>query len=425
MEGHKHKSKMEESVKIKEELKRIKSHRDKERSRERYKERDGESRHSEEREESMKDREKERKKYKSRDKEKDREKESDRNSPTGREKRRKNGNGLRGRKRSMGGRRESVEKNAKGRRKKNLSEKRRDTQTGMMIIAAVIIVRMKGRILIRTIFDLMAEEAREKNRLVSNLNKVIEEKDMHLKEIQSRVTETSKALSIAMTERDKLNEELKKIQLGATEHFQKITNDHKIKKLKLQIETQMRNNEEQREELKKREARNESEMKKLLEEIEMNKSKNSSLELASLEHQRADASVYKLAEDQKRQKEELHKSIIQLEKQIDAKHALEVEITTLRGNLNVKRQLATGGDVEKIKEVEEMMQVLRDREEEIHNAETLIQYLIVKARKSNDDVQDARKEFINGLKDMNGSGLKKIGVKRMGEIDIASHSMKL
>ncbi|CAM8903512.1 unnamed protein product [Rhodiola kirilowii] len=248
---------------------------------------------------------------------------------------------------------------------------------------------------IRTIFDLMAEEAREKNRLVSNLNKVIEEKDMHLKEIQSRVTETSKALSIAMTERDKLNEELKKIQLGATEHFQKITNDHKIKKLKLQIETQMRNNEEQREELKKREARNESEMKKLLEEIEMNKSKNSSLELASLEHQRADASVYKLAEDQKRQKEELHKSIIQLEKQIDAKHALEVEITTLRGNLNVERQLATGGDVEKIKEVEEMMQVLRDAEEELDNAETLIQDLIVKARKSNDDVQDARKEFIN------------------------------
>ncbi|CAM8950281.1 unnamed protein product [Rhodiola kirilowii] len=78
MEGHKHKSKKEESVK-KEDSKRIKGHRDKERSGERYKERDRESRHSEEREESMKDREKERKKDKSRDKEKDREKESDRN----------------------------------------------------------------------------------------------------------------------------------------------------------------------------------------------------------------------------------------------------------------------------------------------------------------------------------------------------------
>ncbi|CAM8920417.1 unnamed protein product [Rhodiola kirilowii] len=272
---------------------------------------------------------------------------------------------------------------------------------------------------LRTIADLIAEEARKQNRLVSNLNKVIEVKDMHLKEIESRVTETSKALSITMTERDKLhvyyNEELKKIQLSATEHSQKITNDHK--KLKLQIETQMRNSEEQREELKKREARNESEMKKLLEEIEMNKSKNSSLELASLEHQKADASVFRLAEDQKRQKEELHKKIIQLEKQIDAKHALEVEITTLRGNLNVERQLATGGDVEKIKKVEEMMQVLRDKEEELDTVETLTQDLIVKERKSNDEVQDARKELINGLKDMGGSGPKKIGVKRMGDLD--------
>ncbi|CAM8917202.1 unnamed protein product [Rhodiola kirilowii] len=272
---------------------------------------------------------------------------------------------------------------------------------------------------LRTISDLIAEEARKQNRLVSNLNKVIEVKDMHLKEIESRVTETSKALSITMTERDKLhvyyNEELKKIQLSATEHSQKITNDHK--KLKLQIETQMRNSEKQREELKKREARNESEMKKLLEEIEMNKSKNSSLELASLEHQKADASVFRLAEDQKRQKEELHKKIIQLEKQIDAKHALEVEITTLRGNLNVERQLATGGDVEKIKKVEEMMQVLRDKEEELDTVETLTQDLIVKERKSNDEVQDARKELINGLKDMGGSGPKKIGVKRMGDLD--------
>ncbi|CAM8969013.1 unnamed protein product [Rhodiola kirilowii] len=87
MEGHKHKSKKEESDK-KEESTMIKSRRDKERSGERYKERnrerDRESRHSEERE-SKKDREKERKKDKSRDKEKDREKDSDKERDRNRE----------------------------------------------------------------------------------------------------------------------------------------------------------------------------------------------------------------------------------------------------------------------------------------------------------------------------------------------------
>ncbi|CAM8903496.1 unnamed protein product [Rhodiola kirilowii] len=83
MEGHKHKSKKEKSVK-KEVSKRIESHHNKERSRERYKEIDRESRHSEERE-SMKDREKERKKDKSRDKEKDGEKESDKERDRNRE----------------------------------------------------------------------------------------------------------------------------------------------------------------------------------------------------------------------------------------------------------------------------------------------------------------------------------------------------
>uniref|UniRef100_A0A7N0V370 Uncharacterized protein n=1 Tax=Kalanchoe fedtschenkoi TaxID=63787 RepID=A0A7N0V370_KALFE len=272
---------------------------------------------------------------------------------------------------------------------------------------------------IRTIADIIEEEARKQRRLVSNLNKVIEVKDMHLKEIQNKVSEATEALIKTVEERDRLyahyNEELKKIQLSATEHSQKITKDHE--KLKLQIEAQLRYTEEQREELKKREARNESETRKLKEETEMNKTKNNSLELASLEHKKADASVSKLAEDQKRQKEDLHKRIIQLERQINAKHDLEIEIARLKGKLNVDRELATDGDIEKIKKVEQMMQELRDKEEDLEHVESLTQDLIVKERKSNDEVQDARKELINGLKDLGLSGQKKIGVKRMGDLD--------
>ncbi|XP_062162593.1 protein INVOLVED IN DE NOVO 2-like isoform X2 [Alnus glutinosa] len=68
-------------------------------------------------------------------------------------------------------------------------------------------------------------------------------------------------------------------------------------------------------ELEKRDAQSECERRMLAEEIEKNAIKNSSLQLASLEQQKADENVLKLAEDQKRQKEELHNRIIQLERQ--------------------------------------------------------------------------------------------------------------
>jgi hypothetical protein len=59
--------------------------------------------------------------------------------------------------------------------------------------------------------------------------------------------------------------EIKKIQSSAKDHFQRIFNDHE--KLKLQLETQKKELETRRLALEKREAHNESERKKLAEEI--------------------------------------------------------------------------------------------------------------------------------------------------------------
>lgn len=60
--------------------------------------------------------------------------------------------------------------------------------------------------------------------------------------------------------------ELKKLQSTAREHFQKIFADHE--KLKLQLETQKRELDIRVQELEKREAKNESDRKQLLEELE-------------------------------------------------------------------------------------------------------------------------------------------------------------
>lgn len=270
---------------------------------------------------------------------------------------------------------------------------------------------------LKTISDIMAEEARKQSKLVSNLTNVIEVKNKHLEEMKRIVSEASVSLNNLIEEKDKLhqayNEEIRKIQTSARDHFQKIFNDHE--KLKLQLESHKRELDLRGRELEKREAHNENERKKLCEEIEKNVMKNSSLQLAAVEQQKADEKVYKLAEDQKKQKENLHRRIIQLEKQLDAKQALELEIERLRGTLNVMKHMGDDGDMEILKKMDSMLKVLREKEGELEDLEALNQTLIVKERKSNDELQEARKELISGLKEM--SGRAHIGVKRMGELD--------
>lgn len=97
-----------------------------------------------------------------------------------------------------------------------------------------------------------------------------------------------------------------------------------------------------------------------------------------------------------RKKEQLHNRIIQLEKQLDAKQTLELEIERLKGSLNVMKHMGDDdGDAEVMKNVDEIIKQLREKESELEDLESLNQTLIVRERKSNDELQDARKELIN------------------------------
>ncbi|GAB2288730.1 hypothetical protein Dimus_023047 [Dionaea muscipula] len=270
---------------------------------------------------------------------------------------------------------------------------------------------------LRTIADMIAEDDRKADKLVSSLSNVLEDKNKSLREIESQFSETSMSLNLLMGERDKLyqayNEEIKKIQLNAREHFQKMFNDHE--KLKSQVESEKRELELRGQELEKREARNENERKTLMEDIEKNALKNSSLHHAAIVQQQADENVLKLAEEQKKQKEDLHKRIMQLQNELEAKQALELEIEQLRGAVNVMKHVADEGDMEVMEKVDKMLNDLREKEGEREDVEALNQTLIVKERRSNEELQEARKELINGMKDM--SNRAPISVKRMGELD--------
>ncbi|CAL0315721.1 unnamed protein product [Lupinus luteus] len=270
---------------------------------------------------------------------------------------------------------------------------------------------------LKTISELMEVEARMHDKLVSSLTNTIQVKNSHLKDMEIRYNEITLRVDTVMGEIDKLtqshNQEMKKVQSSARQYVQSIFNSHE--RHKLQLESQNSQLELRRIELEKREAHNEIQRKKLLEEIDENA--NSSLQMAVLEHHKAKENVSKLAADQKRQKEQLHAKIIQLEKQLDMKQKLEMEILQLKGKLNAMKHMQDDGDLEVLNKLDALQKDLREKEQSLQELDALNQTLIIKERKSNDELQEARKELINSIKDISIRATANIGVKRMGELD--------
>ncbi|KAG5049384.1 hypothetical protein JHK85_010487 [Glycine max] len=137
--------------------------------------------------------------------------------------------------------------------------------------------------------------------------------------------------------------------------------------------------------------------------------------MAALEQMKADENVMKLAEDQKRQKEQLHAKIIQLQKQVDIKQELELEIQQLKGSLTVLKHMEDDKDAEILNKVDTLQKNLRDKEQSLQDLDALNQTLIIKKRESNDELQEARQALVDAIKELQSHG--NIRFKRMGELD--------
>lgn len=77
------------------------------------------------------------------------------------------------------------------------------------------------------------------------------------------------------------------------------------------------------------------------------------------------------------------------------KQKLELEIQQLKGTLSVVEHMEDGGDAEVLKKVDSLLKKIRDKEQSLEELDTLNQMLIIKERKSNDELQDARHELID------------------------------
>ncbi|XP_077232735.1 factor of DNA methylation 1-like isoform X2 [Tasmannia lanceolata] len=269
---------------------------------------------------------------------------------------------------------------------------------------------------LKTVADLENEESRKKDILVANLTNEIDLKNNHLRELECKYNETSSSLSRLVEEKEKLhnryNEEMKKLQDAACDHSNRILRENAM--LKSELESQQRALEWRCRELEKREAQNDND-RRFIDEKEKNAMKNKSLEKAAEEQRKADENVLKLVEKQKREKENALNTILHLEKQLDAKQALELEIQQLKGRLQVMELMGDDDDLVK-KKILEMSNELEEKVGEMEDLEELNQHLIIKERLSNDELQEARKALIEGLKDMLG-GRSSIEIKRMGDLD--------
>ena len=85
--------------------------------------------------------------------------------------------------------------------------------------------------------------------------------------------------------------------------------------------------------------------------------------------------------------------MLQLERQVDEKQKLELDIEQLKGKLEVVKHME-GEGVDVKKRTEELTAKLNERIEEMEDLEALNQTLVIKERMTNDEIQDAKKELI-------------------------------
>lgn len=269
-----------------------------------------------------------------------------------------------------------------------------------------------------TISSIVQEETKKKHSIVATLADEIDETNLNLGQMEYKFNERAMSLSRMLEDKDKLQykflEEIRKMQRVARENVRRVLDEQE--KLNEELENKKRKLDDWSKKLNKQEVLTERERQKLDEEKKKNAARNSSLQLASLEQKRADENVLRLVEEQQREKEEALNKILQLEKQLDAKQKLEMEIQDLKGKLQVMKHLDNQDDTAVQSKMKEMKDELESKVDDLSVMESLNQTLMVKERQSNDELQEARKVLIQGLNDML-TGKTIIGIKRMGELE--------
>lgn len=95
------------------------------------------------------------------------------------------------------------------------------------------------------------------------------------------------------------------------------------------------------------------------------------------------------------QKEKLRERITALERELDQKQDLELEVEHLKRQLGVMRHMELDGGTEIVNKVETYLRDLSEKEGELAHVNKFNQDLVVRERTTNDELQEARRALIS------------------------------
>ncbi|VVB11528.1 unnamed protein product [Arabis nemorensis] len=271
---------------------------------------------------------------------------------------------------------------------------------------------------LRSFSEISKEEAQNTNLVVEELANKIAMTNEDLNKVQYKYNEKAISLHKVLLEKEELDraykEETKRMQELSRRNVNRILEEKD--RLSNELESKMTKLKNWSKELDKKEALTELERQKLDEEKKKNDALNCSLQLATVEQKNTDDRVLRLVEEHKRQKEETLNKILQLEKDLNNKQKLQMEIQELTGKLQVMKHGEDEDDEDVKKRMKDMIEELEEKRSELQDMEEMNSALMIKERESNDEIQEARGELITGLRDMLNDRTI-IQVKRMGELN--------
>ncbi|KAG8062694.1 hypothetical protein GUJ93_ZPchr0003g16775 [Zizania palustris] len=249
---------------------------------------------------------------------------------------------------------------------------------------------------LKSVGDLEHEGLRQIDMRVDYFARQIEKKNEHLEELKLMNNQNAMKLDRMMAEKNQLvekhNRNIRKLQQVACKSSRRVIDEN----LRLYGELQVRRLQigQRCKDLEYLATKNNVDREKLVAEKEKNAKENELLNLANLKHNKADEELLQLVEKHKREKEDALRKQYDLEKQLDSKHKLELEIEQLRGKLEVMKHMGSEEDTKLKKELDELCEKLESKDEEMEYLDSLNQTLIIKERRTNDELKEAKKALL-------------------------------
>nr|GMD64438.1 factor of DNA methylation 4-like [Ipomoea batatas] len=261
---------------------------------------------------------------------------------------------------------------------------------------------------LKTISEIQSDNRRENSQLFSNLINELESKYKECEEMEKMISKTEVLMGNVMKEKEDMlsihNKELEMIHQESLKQVETILSEQETSKQQLddhEKELKLREDE-----IRQREKLNESEKRKLNCEKEMN-------ERAILAQKKAYETMMELADEQKREKEQAWVKICRLERELDQKQDLELEIEMYKSAVENWRHNMDDMMEGALNKSRSLIEELREKEDELDCLLNMRYELTIKHRRVDDQVQQARKEIVNDLYGPCGN----LCVKRIGELD--------